>query len=109
MVQVTLRYMRVTPKKARMVVDMVRGRNVADAINILQNSPRKASALVGKLLRSGVAAAEQRGDLDTEILVVKQIFVGEGPRIKRFQAAARGRGARIVHRTSHVTVVLDEA
>ena len=109
MIRVSLKYMRVPPKKARMVVDLVRGRKVVDAMHILQNSPRKASGMVYKLLQNGVAAAEQRGDMDTEVLVVKEIFVGEGPRIKRFQAAARGRGARIVHKTSHVTVGLDEA
>ena len=108
MVNVSLNHIRVTPKKVRLVVDLIRGRKVADAINVLQYSPRKASALVLKLLRSGVAAAEQGGDLDTEILVVKQAFVNDGPRLKRFRAAARGRGARIIRRTSHVTLGLEE-
>lgn len=108
MVNVTLKHMRVPPKKARLVIELIRGKKVEDAINILQYSPRKASTLVLKLLRSGVAAAEQRGDLDTEILVVKQAYVNEGPRLKRFRAAARGRGAKIIRRTSHVTLGLEE-
>lgn len=108
MVEVTLRYLRVPPKKARLVVDMIRGQKVEDAINILQYSPRKASFHILKLLKSGIAAADEKGDIDTEILVVREAFVNEGTHMKRFRAAARGRGAKIIKRTSHVTLRLDE-
>lgn len=108
MVDVTLRYLRVSPKKAQMVVDMIRGQRVGDAVNMLQFSPRKSSFHMLKLLKSGLAAAEQRGDVDTETLVVKEAFVNEGPRIKRFRASARGKGSRIIRKTSHVTLRLSD-
>jgi len=107
-IKATLKYLRSTARKTRLVVDMVRGKKVEEAINILNFSPRKAALPVAKLIHSAVANAEEKGEVDVDTLYVKKIFVDEGPTMKRFMPRAMGRATKINKRTSHITVVLDE-
>jgi len=102
------RYIRVSPRKARLVVDMVRGRHVKDALDILKDSPKAIADVIGKILRSAVANAENNEHADVDVLFVKEIYVDQGPTMKRFQSRAMGRATRIRKRTSHITVVVDE-
>ncbi|MEJ2200212.1 MAG: 50S ribosomal protein L22, partial [Desulfuromonadaceae bacterium] len=83
-----LSYVRLSPQKARLVVDMVRGRGVQDALNILKFSPQKSAAIVSKLVGSAVANAEQKGVADVDRLVIKAISVDQGPVLKRFMPRA---------------------
>ncbi len=103
-----LSYVRLSPQKTRLVVDMVRGKGVQDALNILKFSPQKSAAIVSKLVSSAVANAEQRGVSDVDRLVVKAISVDQGPVLKRFMPRAQGRATKIRKPTSHITVILDE-
>lgn len=103
-----LSYARLSPQKTRLVVDMVRGRGVQDALNILKFSPQKAAAVVSKLVSSAVANAEQKGVSDIDRLVVKTISVDQGPVLKRFMPRAQGRATKIRKPTSHITVILGE-
>jgi large subunit ribosomal protein L22 len=103
-----LRYVRLSPRKTRLVVDMVRGKGIQEAINILKFSPQKAAAIVSKLVGSAVANAEQKGVADVDRLYVKAISVDMGPVLKRFIPRAQGRATKIRKPTSHITVVLDE-
>lgn len=103
-----LRNVRLSPRKARLVVDMVRGLQVQDALNALKLSPQKSAGIVGTLVTSAVANAEQKGVSDIDRLYVKTIFVDQGPALKRFIPRAMGRASRIRKPTSHITVVLDE-
>jgi large subunit ribosomal protein L22 len=103
------RYVRVTPRKARRVVDLIRGLPATDAQAVLQFAPQSAGDPVGKVLASAIANAEQ-GQLDADSLVVSRAWVDEGPTLKRFRPRAQGRGYRINKRTSHITVIVsDEA
>jgi large subunit ribosomal protein L22 len=102
-----LRYLRVAPRKTRLVIDLVRGKNVADAINILTFTRRAASEPVRKLIESAIANAES-GAADIDRLFVESIYVDEGPTLRRFRPRAMGRATRINKRTSHVTCVLAE-
>ncbi len=102
----TVRYARLTPMKARRVVNLIRGRNVADAASILQFSPQAASEPVAKLLASAVANAENNQSLDPSTLIVDTIYVDEGPTLKRFQPRAQGRAFLIRKRTCHITIEL---
>ncbi|HKL49341.1 MAG TPA: 50S ribosomal protein L22 [Desulfuromonadales bacterium] len=103
-----LKYARMSPRKARLVVDMVRGLPVQNALNTLRFSPQRAAGVVGNLVSSAVANAEQKGVSDVDQLYIKQIFVDQGPVLKRFIPRAMGRASRIRKPTSHITVVLDE-
>ncbi|NIQ96636.1 MAG: 50S ribosomal protein L22 [Desulfuromonadales bacterium] len=103
-----LKFARMSPRKARLVVDMVRGLPVQEALNTLRFSPQRAAGVVGNLVSSAVANAEQKGVSDVDRLYVKQIFVDQGPVLKRFIPRAMGRASRIRKPTSHITVVLDE-
>lgn len=103
-----LRYARLSPQKTRLVVDLVRGKGIQDAMNILKFSPQKAAGIVAKLVSSAVANAEQKGVSDVDRLFVKTITVDQGPALKRFMPRAQGRATRIRKPTSHITVVLDE-
>ena len=108
-IRATAKYLRVGPRKARYVVDMVRGRKAEEALGILRFTPKKAARMVHKVLSSAVANASQRQDVDVDTLYIKKIYVDEGPTLKRWRPRAMGRATRILKRTSHVTVVLDEA
>jgi large subunit ribosomal protein L22 len=103
-----LRYVRLSPQKTRLVVDMVRGKRIQEALNILKFSPQKAADVVSKLVSSAVANAEQQGVSDVDCLFVKTISVDQGPVLKRFLPRAQGRATKIRKPTSHITVVLDE-
>lgn len=99
-------FARLSPRKTRLVVDMVRGKGIQDALTILRFSPQPSAKLVSKLLQSAVANAEQKGASDVDRLFVKTIFVDAGPVLKRFTPRAMGRASKIRKPTSHVTVVL---
>lgn len=103
-----LSYARMSPQKTRLVVDMVRGKGVQEALTLLKFSPQKAAAIVSKLVSSAVANAEQKGVSDVDRLFVKTIMVDQGPVLKRFLPRAQGRATKIRKPTSHIVVVLDE-
>jgi large subunit ribosomal protein L22 len=103
------RYTRITPMKARRVVDMVRGLPVEDAQHLLQFAPQAASETVLKVLNSAVANAETTEGLDTHDLVVSVALVDEGPTMKRWRPRAQGRATRINKRTSHITLAVQPA
>jgi large subunit ribosomal protein L22 len=103
-----LKFARLSPQKTRLVVDMVRGKAVQDALNILKFSPQRPADVVAKLVRSAIANAEQKGVADVDRLFVKSVQVDKGPVLKRFMPRAQGRATRILKPTSHITVVLDE-
>ena len=103
-----LKSVRLSPQKTRLVVDMVRGKAVQEALNILKFSPQRPADVVAKLVRSAVANAEQKGIADVDRLFVKAVFVDQGPVLKRFMPRAQGRATKIRKPTSHITVVLDE-
>jgi large subunit ribosomal protein L22 len=102
------KYIRISPQKARLVVDLVRGEKVEDARKILQFTRKYAAGIVSKVLKSAVANAKQNPNIDESILYVKEIFVDQGPTLKRWRARAQGRAASIKKRMSHITVILDE-
>ena len=103
------RYVRITPMKARRVVDMVRGMPVDEALAILQFAPQAASETVYKVLESAIANAETTEGLDTDDLVISVAQVDEGPTMKRWRPRAQGRATRILKRTSHITLVVQPA
>jgi len=103
------RYIRISPQKARLVVDLVRGKPAEEALNILTFTQKSAARILKKLLQSAIANASHKGNIDVDTLYIKTIFVDPGPTWKRFQPRAMGRATRIRKRTSHITVVLDEA
>ncbi|AMB99145.1 50S ribosomal protein L22 [Aerococcus urinaehominis] len=105
----TAKTVRISARKARLVVDLIRNKTVGEAIAILRNTPRSASPVVEKVLMSAVANAEHNYDLDTSKLFVSEAYVNEGPTMKRFRPRARGSASRINKRTSHITVVVKEA
>jgi large subunit ribosomal protein L22 len=102
------RYVRVTPRKARRVVDLIRGLPAGQAQAVLAFAPQAASGPVGKVLASAIANAEMVGRADRESLVVSRAWVDEGPTLKRFRPRAQGRAYRINKRTSHITVIISE-
>jgi len=108
MVNATAKYVRVSPRKAGDMTAMIRGKKVAEAKAILALSPRAAAKLVGKVLDSAVANAENNNSLDADDLYVVKAYADPGPTIKRFRPRAMGRASRINKRTSHITVCVDE-
>lgn len=102
------KYIRISPQKARLVADLVRGKKVEEAKSILTFTRKKAAGIIGKVLKSAVANATQNPGIDENILFVKTIFVDQGPSLKRWRARAQGRVAPIKKRMSHITVILDE-
>lgn len=102
------RYVRVSPRKARLVVDLIRGRSVEEASAILKFTPRAAAEVVEKVLMSAVANAEKNLKIKADDLYVATTFVDEGPTLKRVRPRAQGRAFRINKRTSHVTVVVKQ-
>jgi large subunit ribosomal protein L22 len=103
------RFVRVTPRKARRVVDMIRGMPADQAQATLRFAPQSASDSVGKVLASAIANAGQVSALDASSLVVSRAWVDEGPTLKRFRPRAQGRGYRINKRTSHITVIVSDS
>lgn len=102
-----LKYCRMAPRKLRVVADMVRGRPVEEAVNLLTFTHRAAAPVVRKLILSAVANAENDGELNTDELLVREITVDQGPTLKRWKPRAQGRAFRIDKKTSHITVALD--
>lgn len=102
------RYVRIAPRKVRLVLDLIRGKRVGEAIAILQHTPRGASPIVEKVLKSALANAEHNYEMNVEELVVSQAMCNEGPTLKRFRPRAMGRASRINKRTSHVTLIVTE-
>lgn len=103
------KYIRMSPQKVRLVVDLVRGKKVGEAQKILLFTRKYAADPVSKVLNSALANAKQNPNIDENILYVKDIYVDQGPSLKRWRARAQGRAAAIKKRMSHITVVLDEA
>ncbi len=103
-VSATLRYARISPQKCRLVADQIRGKDVGAALHILSFSPKKAAGIVRKVLESAIANAEHNKGADIDELRVSMVQVNEAPTYKRFRARAKGRGARILKRNSHITV-----
>ena len=104
----TLRNAKISAQKMRLVADQIRGKNVEAALNILSFSEKKAAQIVKKVLESAVANAENNDAADVDDLEIDRIFVDEGPTMKRWRARARGRAAKILKRTSHVTISVSE-
>ncbi|MCM6776003.1 50S ribosomal protein L22 [Nocardia sp. CDC159] len=103
----TAKFVRVTPMKARRVVDMVRGKRVEDALNILKFAPQAASEPVAKVVASAAANAQNNFGLNPDTLVISTAYVDEGATLKRFQPRAQGRAFRIRKRTSHITIEVE--
>jgi large subunit ribosomal protein L22 len=102
------RYARISPFKAREVTREIQGLPVSAALNILAFTPKKAALLINQTLKSAIANAENNANLKADGLVVKEAVVGEGPTIKRMKTRARGSGAQILKRTSHIRIVLTD-
>ena len=103
-----LRYARISPRKVKIVVDLIRGKDIAAATAILANTPNAASELVLKLLKSAVSNAEANHNMDVDKLYVSQVFACPGPILKRIMPRAQGRAFRINKRTSHITLAVAE-
>ena len=103
-----LKYARISPRKVKIVLDLIRGKDVGVAMAILQNTPKSASEYLIKLLGSAVANAENNFNMDASKLYVSECFVCPGPTLKRIMARAKGSADRILKRTSHVTIVVKE-
>ena len=106
--QASLRYLRVAPRKVRLVVDMIRGKKVEEALNIQTFSKKSVARAVAKLLKSAVANADLKGGINLDRLVVDTVTVDEGPTWRRWLPRAMGRATRVRKRTSHVNLVLGE-
>ncbi|CAM3299550.1 50S ribosomal protein L22 [Nosocomiicoccus ampullae] len=102
------RTVRIAPRKVRLVLDLVRGKEVGEAVALLKLTNKRAADVVEKLIQSAVANAEHNYDMDVDNLVVSEIYANEGPTLKRFRPRAQGRATAINKRTSHITVVLTE-
>jgi large subunit ribosomal protein L22 len=102
------RYARISPQKARLVADLIRGLPVDEALNILTFSSKKAAGMVKKVLNSAIANAEHNEGMDIDELKVSTVYVDEGPTIKRIHARAKGRANRIMKRTSHIVVKVSD-
>ena len=103
-----LRYVRISPRKVKIVLDLIRGKDVGKAIGILKTTPKIAAAYLQKLLNSAVANAENNHHMDVGALYVAEIYADQGPTLKRIQPRAQGRAYRIQKKTSHITLVLRE-
>jgi large subunit ribosomal protein L22 len=107
-VRAIARGIRVSPRKARLVCDAVRGKDIRTAMAILQFLPQKTAPVIAKTLKSAAANAENNYDLDPNVLYVKYIFADDGPQMKRGEFRARGRFNRIIKRSCHITVIVEE-
>ncbi len=105
----TAKYLRISPRKARQAVDLIRGKRAQEALFLLKVIPKKSARLVYKVLQSAIANAENNRGLDVDKLVVSQAFANPGPTLKRIRPRAMGRAYLIRKRTSHITVVVSEA
>ena len=103
------RWIRIAPRKARLAADLIRGRNVGDALALLTFTPTHGAVEVKKVLQSALANARKGGEVDVDTLVVSRAFVDQGPTVRRFLPRAMGRATRINKRTAHITLELKEA
>ena len=104
----TASYVRISSRKVKIVIDMIRGKTVSEALGILEYTPKAASEPVVKLLKSAAANAKNNLEMDPDRLYVAEVTANEGPTLKRLRARAQGRANRIRKRTSHINIVLDE-
>ena len=102
------KYIRISPRKAGQVADLIRGKSVGEAYAILKFTPNKGAAIMEQVLKSAVANAEHNFNMDADSLYVSSVFVGQGPSLKRFKPRAMGRADGIMKRTSHITVMVSE-
>ena len=102
------KYERISPQKVKKLVDIVKGKPVEKGLEMLKVMPQKAAGVVGKVVRSAVANADQNPDIEVDSLIIENILADQGPTLKRFRARARGRGTRILKRSTHITVILAE-
>jgi large subunit ribosomal protein L22 len=102
------RFVRVAPRKARLVADLIRGKHTDEALSALRFTPKGASRIVEKVLKSAISNAEQRDDVNVDNLFVSKATVDGGPSLKRLRTAPMGRAVRVLKRTSHITIELDE-
>ncbi|MFN3406268.1 MAG: 50S ribosomal protein L22 [Caldimicrobium sp.] len=102
------KFLLISPYKARLVIDLIRGKKVDEAMNILETTPKKAARLIKKVLMSAVANAENNYGMDIDKLYVSQAYVNEGPRLKRVWPRGWGRASRIIRRMSHITIEVEE-
>ncbi len=107
-VRAVSKYVRISPRKVHKVIGAVKGKPVESGIQILKFMPQKAASILEKIVRSAVANADNIADIDIDLLVIRNIIADQGPSLKRWKARARGRGTRILKRTSHITVILAE-
>ena len=104
----TLKYSRISARKVKIGADLIRGKNVDEALTIVKFTPKASSAILEKLLKSAIANAENNHDMKHENLYVAEIYANQGPTLKRIRPAAKGSAVRIRKRTSHITIVLKE-
>jgi len=104
-----VKYIRISSSKVKLVIDLIRGKGVDEALAILANTPKAASPIVEKLLKSAIANAENNQGILRDSLIVAEVFADQGPTLKRFRPRAQGRATRIRKRTSHITIILDSA
>lgn len=107
-VKAVAKYIRVSPRKVRLVMDEIRGKKVEEALNLLTFAPQKGAPILRKLVNSALANAGQYPDIDVDSLFIKRVFADEGPTLKRFRPRAMGRATRIRKRSCHLTVILDQ-
>ena len=106
--EATLRYARISARKVKIVADLIRGKNVNEALAIVKFTPKASSEIIEKLLKSAIANAENNHGLDSKNLYIAEIYANQGPTLKRIRPAAKGSAVRIRKRTSHITIVLKE-
>ena len=106
--QAHARFVRISPRKVKIVIDLIRGKNVDEALAILQYTPKAASPIVMKVLNSAIANAENNLDLDRSTLYVAECYANPGPTLKRYVARSRGSASPMLKRTCHISVVLDQ-
>ena len=104
----TLKFARISSRKVKIVADLIRGKDVDEALGIMKFTPKASSEVLEKLLKSAIANAENNHDMKHENLYVAEIFANQGPTLKRIRPAAKGSAVRIRKRTSHITIVLKE-
>ena len=102
------RFVRLSPRKARLVADLVRGKSALEALDILEFTNKKAAKYIEKTLRSAIANAENNNNMDVSKLYIAECYAGSAPTMKRIKPRAQGRAYRILKRNSHITIVLDE-
>ena len=107
-IRAAARFVRISPRKVRLIMDQIRGKKIENALNMLSFAPQRGAGILLKLINSAVANAEQNPEIDVDTLYIKRIYADAGPTLKRFRPRALGRATNIRKRSSHLTVILDE-